>query len=467
VRQLPNLAAVSALLLAVAILPAAAEGAGDMPALQQPNVPVFTSENIDYVGYIPLDVPAPSGQFREVDGERLFYVWGMKGLSIYNVDQPEWPLLIGHLPLPASQNEDVQVGADGSRVLVAADGGSSTPVPGTTGLHVIDTSDPRNPEWVAWFSAGVNHTVHCAEDTCEWVYGNRGSIYRLPPDLASEEDIEIVGSWRERGLTGEGSVSAAHALNRSTHADGTQIMVTDTTPRVILDVTDPEQPVELARGTAADLQAIGARYQHNNVRPDADRWQPRDAEDPGPSYTDEPGLQDIPGQLQPGELLITGSETNVTVQCPSNPGKVTTWSIANFDRGQPMRPLDTLRPETSLTFEDGNPPANAQGCSSHWFDVMQDPAGGAPDGRYLLAAGWYEHGVRVIAVDEEDYSLDIVGYAQLAMGSVSAAYWVPEGEEAGHGVWYIYAPDYRRGLHVLRYHPDAWHPIPPEPPSVP
>ena len=184
-----------AFLLATVALPAAADTGvastrGGVPALQRPNIPVLTSENIDYVGYLPLDVPAPSGRYLEVDGERLFYVWGMKGLSIYNVDQPEWPLLIGHLPLPASQNEDVQVSADGSRVLVAADGGSSTPVPGTTGLHVIDTADPRNPEWVAWFRAGINHTVHCADDTCEWVYGNRGDIYRIPLDLTSEDDVD-------------------------------------------------------------------------------------------------------------------------------------------------------------------------------------------------------------------------------------------------------------------------------------
>lgn len=415
---------------------------------------VITSPNIDYVMYVPLDVPAVSGALREVNGRRLFYVWGMKGLAIYDVEQPELPLRLGYAPLPASQGEDLQVSADGKRAIVVADGGSSTPIPVNTGLHVLDTSDPANPRVVASLSSGLNHAAHCADDACEFVYGNRGSIYHVPRTLTGPDDIRVVGNWLTVAGQG-GGPSSAHALHRTTHADGRQIMITDSTPRVILDVTNPESPVVLARSRRGDHTAIDGALQHNNVRPDAERWEPRDPLDPGPTYRAANGLQQIPGQLRPGELLIAGSETNQTVQCPAAPGKLTTWSLANFDRGAEPRPLATLSPRSSLTFENGDPPANVQGCSSHWFDVIEDPAETAPDGQYLLSAGWYEHGVRVIAVDPVEYGLKIVGYAQLAMGSAASAYWIPEARGGTQGVRYIYAPDYRRGLHVLRYRPDV------------
>ena len=443
---------VAVVALALSVAPTGAVPAAG-PDIQRPAIPLLTSDNVEYVGYVPLDVPAISGALREVGGTRLFYVWGIKGLSIYNVNAPDLPTLVGHLSLPASQGEDLQVSADGKRAIVVADGGSSTPVPANTGMHVIDTSNPASPVKVTTLSTAANHAAQCADDACEWLYGDRGSIYHVPRTITAPTDIKVVGNWLTVARAGGNAVNSVHALNRSTHADGTQIMISDSTPRVIMNVTDPSKPVVMARSRNGDHVAVDGILQHNNVRPDAKLWQPRDAADPGPTYSAANGLQSVAGQLRPGELIISGSERNQQVQCPENGGKVVAWSIANFDRGAAPRPLSVLKLQSSNTFENGNPPANVQGCSSHWFDWIDDPAPSAPAGRYLLAAGWYEHGVRVISVDPVDYSLKIVGFAQLAMGSAASAYWVPAAKGTTDGSQYIYAPDYRRGLHILRYRP--------------
>ena len=107
--------------------------------------------------------------------------------------------------------------------------------------------------------------------------------------------------------------------------------------------------------------------------------------------------------------------------------------------------LAEYRPTNDLTFEDGDPPANALGCSGHWFDIQ--------DGDNLLAASWYEHGVKVIEL-QEDYSMQQIGFFQPVAAESGAAYWVVDDD----GTEYIYSTDYARGVDVLRFDRDAAHP---------
>ncbi len=62
-----------------------------------------------------------------VNGQPRFYVTGAKGLTIYDVTDPALPRLIGHLPLPHFQNEDVDVSEDGSRVIISSDTVGASP----------------------------------------------------------------------------------------------------------------------------------------------------------------------------------------------------------------------------------------------------------------------------------------------------------------------------------------------------
>jgi hypothetical protein len=407
----------------------------------------------------------------EVDGRRLLYVNGSNGLTIYDIEDPSRPVPVGVLALPHSQNEDLQVSDDGSRVIIAADGGLPAPNPATRGLHIIDASDPENPREVAWLDnagGGTNHTATCADDACEWIYGNRGTIYQVPADVDGADEIVKHGSWFDL----HPDVSRSHALNRSVHPDpvtgeDVTIMISDSEPRLVIDATDHGNPSLLAASDPDDHERDGF-LQHNNARPNAADWTPRslegddssDAKGRGPSgglpahasgkakgrlgqggddavtATDPFG-----GHLRPGELVIGNSESNVVPQCNEESGGLTTFSIADFDKGAQNEKLDSFGPVNGDWF-DGNPPANGLGCSGHWFDIR--------DGDTLIAASWYEHGVKVIEV-LPDYSMQEIGFFQPVATAAGAASWVVDDD----GTEYIFSTDYVRGLDIIRFHRDA------------
>jgi hypothetical protein len=114
---------------------------------------VIMSDNVEYVGTIPIDSPGVGGQVvvrDDLDGARFFYATGAKGLSVYDITDPESPEPVAVFPFPHAQNEDVKVSDDGTRVLIAADGAIAVPVnPVTTGIHLIDVTDPASPELIA------------------------------------------------------------------------------------------------------------------------------------------------------------------------------------------------------------------------------------------------------------------------------------------------------------------------------
>ena len=156
------------------------------------------------------------------------------------------------------------------------------------------------------------------------------------------------------------------------------------------------------------------------------------------------GTDPFGGHLRPGELLIGNSESNLVPQCDDQSGGLTTFSIQDFDEGAQIEPLHTFRPVNG-TWLDGNPAVNGLGCSGHWFDIQ--------DGDDLIAASWYEHGVKVIEV-LPDYSMQEVGFFQPVAGSAGAASWVVDDD----GTEYIFSTDYARGLDIIRFHRDAPRP---------
>src|SRR5688500_13745902 len=104
------------LALMLSSLPAAANAAGPGPG-------GFTTDNVTWSKNLPETVACTGGRVVKVGDQVRFYTTGLKGLFIYNVTNPENTTLLGALALPHLQNEDVEVSADGSRVLISADGG--------------------------------------------------------------------------------------------------------------------------------------------------------------------------------------------------------------------------------------------------------------------------------------------------------------------------------------------------------
>lgn len=430
------------------------EGVGDTP---------LSSANVTYHGTIPLDSPAVGGEVvvrEDLGGKRFFYVTGLKGLTIYDITAPAAPVLAGHLPFAHSQNEDLKVSDDGTTAVIAADGALAVPVnPVTTGITVIDVTNPLLPEIVAssndrvmgrGTAAGIaEHTAECADADCSVIYGRTGRIYEV--DRGSGR-VDEIGRWN---IAPDGStVGGIHALNR----DETGIIISDSNPRLILDpgIIDPdatpEHPTSLAGRAPSDQDP---RLQHNNVRTDAGEWRSRhpkaqrDRVETAVAGRDfevdarSLSVLDERPVMRAGELVIGNSESNLNPAC-SAAGGLSTWSIVNFDHrfsspgssdleSTPVfQQLEVFRPLNG-TWLEGDPAANALGCSGHWFTEN--------DG--IVAASWYEHGVRFFEIDESVGTITQIGYFQPFATEAGAAYWVDDE--------FVYAVDYARGIDILSF----------------
>ena len=415
-------ALVAAAVLALQRAPAHASPGGSAGSTLQDNEPGpggFVSPNVEYVATLPLDSPGVGGRVVKVGKQVRFYVTGLKGLTIYDVTDPALPRVLGVFPFPHSQNEDVDVSDNGKRVIISADGALLLPImPLTRGVHVIDTSDPTSPKLLGSIEE-PNHTSTCADTRCRWIYGSSGSIY----DARKPAKIKNVGRWHPTS-------GRAHDL----HRDATGLVISDSTPRYVLDPRkNPANPKVIAVGNPNPQ--VDANYQHNSVRPRAAKWKPRKRGSRG--YNSR--------RMRPGEMLIANTETNISPRCGEHGGGgIATWSMVNFDKGKNLRQLHAFRPMSGDYASSGDPAINALGCSGHWFTHRKN----------VVAAGWYEHGVRFIKVNPRNGKLKQVGFFQPVITEASAAYWVGKKD----GAWYVYTVDYARGIDILRFDPKGKKP---------
>ena len=425
-RRTLLLIALSLAVVAVGLVPAGAvTEAGPGPG-------GFTSDNVTWVAHLPGTEQGVSGRVVRLGDQTRFYTTGAKGLFIFDVTQPDKPTQLGFLPLPHLQNEDVSVSADGSRVVIGADGGLLVPLMMGTGIHVIDTSDPANPKKVG-FHADSNHTASCADPACNFVYGSSGNTYDLRNPASPQK---VTPGWKD--FIASSASNRRTPLTQGAHdlsMDESGLVSADTVPRVILDPrTDPLRPQVVTTGKVPGSKNLA--YQHNSARPDAATWLPRDPQNP--ADVEDPALR-------PGELLIANGETNLQARCNgSTNGPIATWSMRDFDQGVAMTPLEVFRPMTNGTYTDSNPAVNALGCSGHYFDER--------DG--ILAAAWFEHGVRFISVDKTNGKLTEVGWWQPVVTSAGAAYWIDDE--------YVFVTDYVRGVDILKFDRGTTPPAPEE-----
>lgn len=390
----------------------AADGLPASPVRYLPP-PGITSDNVTYVGTIP-DAPGIGGRMLKVGNQMRFYVTGAKGLTIYDVTNPALPIPIGHLALPHFQNEDVDVSDDGNRVIVSTDtanAGSNGPSVSAGGgsLRVIDTSNPAMPRVTAYLATS-NHTTTCADPKCEWLYGSSGNIYDArTPGVITQMPTGVPGG-------------GGHAFNR----DAAGLLISDSGTRRVLDVTDPAKPVVIADGKPKGTDGL---LQHNNVRPRADQWEPR--------VLPESGVPDPKLPLRPGELLIGNSESNVRPQCNTTAGGLSTWSMVDFDKGAKLEQLKVFRPVNGSYIGNGDPAVNALGCSGHWFTERNN----------VVAASWYEHGVKFFKIDPQYGDITQIGYFQPVVTEAGASHWVTDAA----GNEYVYNVDYARGIDILKF----------------
>jgi hypothetical protein len=322
-----------AVLLAATALTGSALAA---PAVQPLPTPGFASDNVEWLGNIPLN--ADTSGARLLDGH--LYVTSSTQLSIYDVRVPEAPVLLSTFPVPQQAyfaEEDVDT--NGEILLISTFGQ----------LVVMDVRDKKAPAVLSVLQGTDEHTISCVLD-CTWAYGSAGVIV----DLRDPKAPKKAGDWK---TAVPGGVGSRHDVTEV--APG--MVLTSSTTMALLDArTDPAKPT-LVRTAKTD----DGRFIHANL------W-PREMQD---------------------RLLLVGGET-ATTKCDSpRAGAFMTWDTEGWqEEGGGFTMLDEYRPPVTSVPEGD---AAYETYCSHWFTTRP----GWEDGGQL-AVSWYEHGTRFLSVDD-------------------------------------------------------------------
>jgi hypothetical protein len=332
-----------------------------------------TSPNVTYVATIPLDAGAATGA--RLVGKTL-YVAGSKSFSVYDVTNPELPLLQSVTPVGFNfPSEDVDT--NGSVLLLNDEQG----VAGA--LQVWDVRDKKAPVRLATLPGMRDHTFTCVLG-CRYAYGSRGTIV----DLRNPAKPVVAGRWA--------SLPTSDGFDVTEVSPG-MVLTSSRTIRLLDARANPAKPRVVRQGRTNDTRLI-----HSN------RW-PRQGRD---------------------RFFLVQGETPFSGRCTRESGALMTWDARTFSL------VDEFR-VTNGVYADGSPPAGAAGCTAMWFQPHPTFADGG-----LVAAGFFEHGVRFLDVDKRGRIAE-VGYFTPAAGATIAAYWItPE---------IVYAVDLEKGIDILRF----------------
>ena len=381
------------------------------PAAAQVGPDYVTSDNVEYIRSIKLDVGQTTGA--RIVGKRL-YVTGAKNMSIYDIAKPDDPQLLGTLNVNiAWENEEVPT--NGKILGISNDWFDLMPscgVEGITQLHCLQLFDVRDPAHVKELPAvpaSGDHTSECVLD-CSYLYGSAGSI----TDVRGVLDGAIpkrLGDWRtpvnaqlkQRGLP---NVKSCHHVREIRPG----YLFAACQPFVFMRVVGKDASITSPVVLAAKGNPDG-RFVHSV------RW-PREGKD---------------------KFAFQGGETNFNGHCDG----ATNGALASLDASKASKtgtfagPLSEYRPKNG-TYADGNVPANVAGCSVHWFQEHPTFKDGG-----LIALSAYDNGTRFLQVTPEGKLVE-QGYFQPLGFETSSPKWVP-------GTDIVYSIDYARGIDVLRW----------------
>lgn len=376
----------AALGLFVGLLPGATAG---------PGAQGVSSDNVEQVTFLPFEAGTATGaDFFSQGKDRYMIVTGWKSFSIYDINDPGNPQIVG-TPVPFGfQFENEDVSTNGEIMLF------SESLPQNI-LHVWDIEDVTNPVEIAQVPGAGQHTTSCILN-CTWAYGSSGAI----TDLRNPAKPKLM---KEKWTDGLKAIGGYHDVREVARG----LVLSASQPMVFLDARkDPRNPKLLA--TSAMNEQVGEAPVHSN------QW-PRNAKDKF--------------------MLVTGESwapTNGNGQCTEDRNQgFSTWDATKWRRTHSFTRIDVFKAENG-TIADGGSVVNAPfGCSSHWFTAHPDWKNGG-----LAAVAWYSHGTRILKVNSKG-KISEIGWFLPHAGGTSAAYWVDDE--------YIYAVDYQRGVDVLRY----------------
>lgn len=374
----------------------------------------FTSDDVNYVTYVPFDIGSATGMTIRGD---FAYVTSWRAVSIYDISDVRDPKLLSTTPFGFRfENEDVT----GNDQLLFF----SESLPGNT-LHIYDIRNPQAPVEIAAVEGAGDHTSQCVLN-CEYVYGSDGSVTWVGQTVDNARNAVLLDmDWTAL-------VNGTRFSNHDAELIREDLFITTpiSTDFHLVDVRDPLNPVVLGRG----------------VHPNPSAWLFHSGE-----------------WFRGGndKFLLMQGEQNFQAQCGEGNGPIVLYEVTNsiFDEfGERIADLPTENVERDQedydkypftvelkdtyavangTYQDGSPAVNGLGCSAHWFESQPDFHDGG-----MVAVGYYEHGTRFLEVTNDGQLLE-AGWFLPYGGSTSAAYWVDERT--------VYAVDYARGIDILKW----------------
>jgi hypothetical protein len=398
IKRLVSLFSMAAVAAALTALPAAGQG---LPA----EPPLATSSNVHVLGHVPGS--AAGMNFKD----HYAYVSGWSGVTVLDIAKPEAPQLVGALPLPHFENEDVDLCGDT--------------------LLVVNDRETRDLGSVMYVVSIANRTQPTVQAILP--LGNTGSSGRGSGHIANFVKSDCSQAWVDGG----------------DHVE-------------VVDLTLPSAPRSLGKFESAASMSDAFKVSHDSELDSTGTvWNVGGGGAAGYKVTDDPLAPQLLGttgeaggnpspyndfilhnsQRRDDTLLVTEEDYIDTDEVPPGgcrgQGKFETWDLSGLQNGE-ITPQGTWETELNGMFTSGAVDSKAPvtvNCSSHWFD--------AKDG--VAAVGWYEQGVRFL-----DYrtptDIKQVGYYIPANGSTWAAYWSPtdpNGEIA-------YTADAYRGVDVVK-----------------
>ena len=388
-------------LAAVLAVAAAAPAAGQMLPAEPP---LAASGNVHLLGHIPGT--AAGMNFKD----HYAYVSGWGGITVLDIAKADSPKLVGALPLPHFENEDVDL--CGNTLIVVNDR-----VEQDLGaiMYVVSIANRTTPTLSAVLPLGLTGSGRGAGHIANFVKADCSQAWVDGGDHVEVVDLTIPGAPRSLGkFESAASLSDAFNVTHDTELDST--------------------------GTAWSVGGGGAA----GYKPTANPLAPKLLGTTGTAGRNPSPYNDFilhNSQRRGNTLLITEEDYIDTDEVPPGgcrgQGKVETWDLSQLGKGK-ITPLGTWETELNGMFTSGAVDSKAPvtvNCSSHWFD--------AKDG--IATVGWYEQGVRFLD-HRSPAAISQVGYYIPANGSTWAAYWSPT-DPRGE---VVYTADAYRGVDVLR-----------------
>jgi hypothetical protein len=394
-----RLAAVAAVALTVglAAVPASA-------TLAPADPPLAHSSNVHLLGRVP-----GSAAGMNFTGHYA-YVTGWSGVQVLDIKRPASPQLVGEMPLPHFENEDVDL--CGNKLIVvndreAKDLGSI--------LYVVSIADRTKPRIVGVLPLGLTgsgrgsgHIANFVTRDCKRLWVDGGDHVEVV-DVSTPSKPRSLGKFKSAA-----SKSKEFEVSHDTERDSSGMVwnVGGGGAAAYRLTRKPLKPHLVATTGKAgrNLSKYNDFILHNSQR-------------------------------RGKTLLVTEEDYIDQDETPPGgcrgQGKFEAWSLSKLKKGR-ITPSDTWQTELNGMLTRGAVDSKAPvtvNCSSHWFDARKGVA----------AVGWYEQGTRFISYRKRGH-LRQVGYYIPANGSTWAAYWSPT-DKRGQ---VAYTADVYRGIDVLR-----------------